>query len=187
MAKREGLRPQQRRLCLEYLKDFNQKQAAIRAGYSPKTAAAQACMILQRPEVKAFLNAQIERQEFKCEVDARRVITELARIAFYDIGTFYKRSEDGKELILKDLDELTPDQRACIQDYDPKTKAIKLLPKDPALDKLGKHLKLFTDIDPQVSTNFVLMPVVKLGGKELEFNVGKPAPKQIQGVAIPVD
>ena len=166
------------------MKDYNQKAAAIRAGYSPKTAATQACMILNRPEVKKYLNKLIEEQEFKCEVDAQRVVTELARLAFYDIGTFYKRNEDNK-LVPKELDELTPDQRAAIQEYDPETGTFKLFSKDPALDKLGKYTKLYSEIDPQITTNFVIMPLVRIGGKEVEFNVGRPSPKKINGAEIP--
>ena len=46
-----GLTEKQRRFCDEYLIDLNATQAAIRAGYSPKTAAAIAAENLTKPKV----------------------------------------------------------------------------------------------------------------------------------------
>ena len=45
------LTDKQEAFCLEYLIDLNATQAAIRAGYSEKTAASQACENLIKPNV----------------------------------------------------------------------------------------------------------------------------------------
>jgi len=42
----------QEQFCLEYLKDFNATQAAIRAGYSPKTAVVTGHENLRKPDIK---------------------------------------------------------------------------------------------------------------------------------------
>ena len=39
MVATQKIKPKQRLFCIEYLKDFNATQAAIRAGYSEKAAA----------------------------------------------------------------------------------------------------------------------------------------------------
>ena len=52
----------------------------------------------------------------------------------------------------------------------------RLANKDVSLDKLGKHLKLFTDMDPLVQS-FTVMGQVLIDGKPLVFNVGQPAPQ----------
>ena len=54
------LTEQRKRFVLEYIKlrCKNQREAAIRAGYSPKSAATQACDILKDSEVQAFLQEQ---------------------------------------------------------------------------------------------------------------------------------
>ena len=54
------LTEQRKRFVLEYIKlrCKNQREAAIRAGYSPKSAATQACEILKDSEVRAFLQKQ---------------------------------------------------------------------------------------------------------------------------------
>ena len=60
----------QQRLVDELLADpkRRQKQAAIRAGYKPSTAAQAACLILKKPEVKAAIDAR--EQAFRKKLDA---------------------------------------------------------------------------------------------------------------------
>lgn len=52
-------------MCPFFGKPRNGKQAAIYAGYSPKTAKQTAYRLLQHPEIKAFVDSKIgERKEF---------------------------------------------------------------------------------------------------------------------------
>lgn len=171
----KGITPKQKRFCREYLIDCNGKQAAIRAGYAPNYACEQACMMLVKPHIAAYLAELTKKQEMDLTVTAERVLKELARIGFHDIGAYYRRDDDGI-LHLRELDELTADQRAAIAEYDPEKKILRLYSKDPALDKLGKHLKLFTDLHEQ-QHSFTIMPELKLGGKTIIFNVGEPKKK----------
>lgn len=67
MAK--GLNLKQRRFVAEYLKDLNATQAAIRAGYSPKTAHVQGCQLLKHPKVAEAVGSVGQK------VDAEAVIT----------------------------------------------------------------------------------------------------------------
>ncbi|MBK9446194.1 MAG: terminase small subunit [Betaproteobacteria bacterium] len=48
-----NLNPKQRQFIAEYLIDFNATQAAIRAGYSKKTAGSQGFDLLKKPEIAA--------------------------------------------------------------------------------------------------------------------------------------
>ncbi len=54
------LTEQNKKFVMEYIKRHcrGQGEAAIAAGYSPKTAAQQACMLLKKPEIIEYLNAQ---------------------------------------------------------------------------------------------------------------------------------
>ncbi|WP_269715780.1 terminase small subunit [Caulobacter sp. NIBR2454] len=89
------------RFVEEYLVDLNATQAAIRAGYSPKTAYSQGQRLLKYAEVAAAVaKAQEERAE-RTKVTADRVLTELAKIGFSDIrramkwgSRFVERPED---------------------------------------------------------------------------------------------
>ena len=167
------LTDKQKRFCEEYLVDSNATRAARAAGYSsPDKIAAE---IKRMPEVRKYLARAGAKQRDRLEVSAKRVLDELAKIAFHDVGDYYKKNQHGKE-ILKNLDEMTPDQRAAIAEYDPSNGYIKLYSKDPSLDKLGKYLKLFTELHETQHT-FTLMGDVVINGVPLDFNVGTPKKK----------
>ncbi|MBO5000034.1 MAG: terminase small subunit [Bacteroidaceae bacterium] len=59
------LNAKQKRFCDEYLIDMNATQAAIRAGYSPKTAGGIGSEYLRKPQIKAYIS---ERMEAKNDV-----------------------------------------------------------------------------------------------------------------------
>lgn len=172
----KDISPKQKRFCREYLVDQNGKRAAIRAGYSPKTAAAQASMMLDKPHVAEYMAQLTKKQEMDLTVTAERVINEFARIAFADPATYLIPSKSRAGPRMKSLEELTPDQRAAVAEFDIVTKKLKLYDKLNALEKLGKHLKLFTELHEQ-QHNFTIMPELKLGGKTIIFNVGEPKKK----------
>lgn len=52
----EGLTDKQRRFCEEYVIDWNATQAAIRAGYSDKTAAAIGHENLTKPDIQEYID-----------------------------------------------------------------------------------------------------------------------------------
>lgn len=68
-----GLNDKQAAFVREYLVDFNATQAAIRAGYSKRTAGSQAHDLLKKPEICAALKAGQDRLAEKTETDAEWV------------------------------------------------------------------------------------------------------------------
>ena len=169
---RANLTHQQKLFCIEYLKDLNQVQAAIRAGYSARSAQNTAWRVFALEQVQEYLQPLLQTTIDETLAEAKDVLKELSSIAMSNIATFYKR--DGKKWVLKELDELTTAQQRCISEIEP-GKYIKLYSKDSALDKLAKHYKLYTDLEAGTA-NFNLMPVLRISGKEVIFEVGKPAP-----------
>ncbi len=168
--------PQQMKFCHEYVIDFHGTRAAIAAGYSKKTARSIAHSLLKREHIRQYLR-KISKEIEPCIVaTGQRVVEELSRLAFHNIATYYKRCEKGK-MVLKELDELSPDQTAAIHKYNPKEGTMELYNKDPSLDKLGKHFKLFTELNETLHS-FSILPELKIGGKTVVFNVGKPAKKK---------
>lgn len=71
------LNTKQRRFIAEYLIDSNGTQAAIRAGYSKKTAAEIAYELLRKPQIRAAIEKPLMRREMSAE----QVIEELSDIA----------------------------------------------------------------------------------------------------------
>ena len=64
------------RFVEEYLVDLNAKQAAIRAGYSEKTAAVVGCENLTKPNIQAAIAEARLKQQQRTEITADRVLRE---------------------------------------------------------------------------------------------------------------
>ena len=79
------LGPRQARFVEEYLVDLNAKQAAIRAGYSPRTAEVQGSRLLSHVKVQRAVTARTAERSKRTEVAADRALLDIARIGFSDL------------------------------------------------------------------------------------------------------
>lgn len=70
----------QRKFCDEYLIDCNATQAAIRAGYSPKTAKQIGQENLTKPDLKAYIDEQLELLHNERTADAQEVLEYLTAV-----------------------------------------------------------------------------------------------------------
>lgn len=150
-----GLTAKQQRFVEEYLIDLNATQAAIRAGYSERTAYSQGQRLLKHVEVAALLQAKREEQSKRTEITADRVLQELARIAFFDPRKLFDHNgnikpvqewDDDTAAVLAGIEAVEEfagrgDERELIGYL----KKAKVWDKKGALELLGKHLALFTD------------------------------------------
>lgn len=143
----------------EYLVDLNATQAAIRAGYSKKTAGAAAARLLQNVSVHGKIRELIEKRAQKADISAERVLRELARIGFSDIRKVVKWGstldladpETGERevvhgIALVDSGEIDDDTALAISEVsrsDRGTIKVKLYDKRAALVDLGRHIGLF--------------------------------------------
>ena len=66
-----GLNQRQKLFASEYIKLGNGTQAAINAGYSPRTSGAQAEKLLKKAEIKSFITAEIEKMHDANIMDAK--------------------------------------------------------------------------------------------------------------------
>lgn len=167
--------PQRERFAQEYIVDLNGKQAAIRAGYSPKTAEAQASRLLSNVKVRDRIQEMMNERSEKTGINAERVLKEIERLAFYDLGD----AELKKVKSLADIAKLPESLRRAIvgYGYDKKGRFIlKFADKTRSLEQYGKHLKLFTDVIDNRHT-FTQMGRIVSNGEAMEFNVGQPLPK----------
>lgn len=152
------LTAKQIRFVDEYLVDFNATQAAIRAGYSPKTAAAAAARLLRNVNIQAEIARRQKDLQRRTEISQDRVVKELARIAFADasdyacVETYMYENKDGTLSPLqvvspKDTGVLSDDQRAAIAGIKQGANGIeiKLHDKIKALELLGRHIGMFND------------------------------------------
>lgn len=70
----------QKRFCDEYLIDCNATQAAIRAGYSEKTAYSIGQENLNKPEIKAYIEQELEKIRDNNIADAAEVMKYLTSV-----------------------------------------------------------------------------------------------------------
>jgi phage terminase small subunit len=75
-----SLTPKQAFFVKEYLIDLNATQAAIRAGYSPKTANEQASRLLANVNVASVVQEEMDKRAKRTEIDADYVLTGIRNV-----------------------------------------------------------------------------------------------------------
>lgn len=152
----------------EYLVDLNATQAAIRAGYSEKTAEQMGYQLLQKTSVQEAIQLSMAARSKRTEITQDRVLQELARIAFAN-GTDFARivstptvttvvDEDGytqqvlrsvQRVELVDTDRVDPEKRSAIAGIKEGKFGIEVKSYDKirALELLGQHLGMFSGKD----------------------------------------
>lgn len=83
------LSPRQIRFVAEYLVDLNGTQAAIRAGYSPRSANVQAARQLAKDSVKAAIQEGQRQQVARVGLSAERTKEAIRRVIEADVRTLF--------------------------------------------------------------------------------------------------
>lgn len=141
------------RFVAEYLKDFNATQAAVRAGYSAKTAKQQGSRLLTNVDIAAAIAAAKSKAVVSADLTAARVLEELRRLAFHDIRTLFDTNGN-----LRPIHDLEPEEAAALAGVEVIIKnakagdgvtdeihKIKVWDKSRALEMLCKHFGLLTE------------------------------------------
>lgn len=97
------LTPKQRRFAEEYLVDLCGAKAAVRAGYSPRTADRIASRLLRHPAIAAIHAEHAERTGAELNLTVKRLEEELARVAFVDPRSVF--DEQGRLLPINEMPE----------------------------------------------------------------------------------
>lgn len=148
-----NLTPQQERFAIEYIKDLNGTQAAIRAGYSPTGANATGSRLLANHKVQHLVYKLNQERLERTKIDADFVLQEHARLATSDVAECF--DEEGN---LKNIKDMPRNVRLAISSFEVQenfdketgelmgyTKKVRLWSKDKNLENLGRHLKLYVD------------------------------------------
>lgn len=142
MAQRK-LNAKQQRFVEEYLIDLNATQAAIRAGYSPKTATAIASENLSKPSISAAIACAMAERRKRTGITQDSVLNELAKVAFLNITDVVDEYGRIKE-------NATKEDKACIESIKYKhsdtdmgssvEREVKVASKLKAIEMLMRHL-----------------------------------------------
>lgn len=107
-----SLTPKQERFVAEYLIDLNATQAAIRAGYSEKTATEQGSRLLTNVKVQEAIAKGQNKTAAKLEITKERIVEELAKIGFSNMLDYMRAGTDGDPYL--DFSSLTREQAAAL-------------------------------------------------------------------------
>ena len=103
------LNDKQRAFCEYYIGNYNIKMAAIRAGYTPKSAHVVGWKLRQNPDVNRYLAWLKLRVGKDCHIEAMDILDHYIRIAFADITDFVnvkKGIYGGKTIEVEDLEKI---------------------------------------------------------------------------------
>jgi phage terminase small subunit len=141
----ENIGDKQKKFAEEYTKDFNGTQAAIRAGYSAKTAKTTAARLLTYENIQEYLGEFRKKSTEKAQITQDMIVEGYRRLAFFDSRKFYK---DGKPIKVDELDDETAyalsgfEVSEMTSDFGSKisTSKVKMSDRNRALDSLCRVL-----------------------------------------------
>ena len=161
----DKLNARQQRFCDEYLIDLNATQAAIRAGYSEKTAGVIASENLKKPNIAEYIEKRLAEKESALIADQDEVMRYLTSVMRRE------KSENVVVTVTEKRSFFEPDEYGKMQKKteEKETPVIVEIPArladaNKAAELLGKRYCLFTD---KVQAD-VALPVVFSGADEIE-------------------
>ena len=149
-----ALTDKQRCFVEEYLVDLNASAAARRAGYGGR-GKTQGWRLAKQPAVAAAIDRAMRARARRTRISADAVLTELATVAFADMGDYMAPGEDGilrfdfsalPEGATRAVAEVTQEEfnaRHAGEIRPVRRTRFKLHSKLAALERLGQHLGLF--------------------------------------------
>lgn len=163
----EKMSEKQKRFADEYLAstDLNAKQAAIRAGYSPKTAEQAASRLLRNVKVQAYIKARMDEMKSELIADQEEVLRYLTSVM---------RREETESVVVtltEEKSKYVPDENGVMRKQTEKKEVpqiveipARLTDANKAAELLGRRYGLFTD---KVGVEGVV-PIVITGDDLLE-------------------
>jgi phage terminase small subunit len=147
----DELTPKQKVFCHEYVYDWNGTRAAIKAGYSEDTARQIASQNLTKLNIQKYIDQLKSNLAESAGISPLMVLLEHKKLAFSSIARLHLTWITRKE-----FEDLTEDQKSCIQEISTKTQIlfdnvknkpveveyikIKLYDKQKSLDSINKML-----------------------------------------------
>lgn len=139
------LTEKQRRFAHLYAARPNATTAYLEAfgNASRNAAAVEAARLLRKPEVAELVATLVQARMAKLDATAERTIKELAYCALFDPAGLYDAK--GKLLPIQEMPEEVRRVITGIEYKNGKPVKVRFVPKDRALELMGRYHKLFVD------------------------------------------
>lgn len=143
------LKARQLRFCEEYVIDLNATDAAIRAGYSKKSARSIGSENLTKPDIKDKIEELLLQKRIKSEVNEKDIIDELKSLGYFSIKTFLKKNNALVDLTTLTVEQLRPVVGIKVKETQlpgglkEVSTELKFADKRGALVDLGRHVGIF--------------------------------------------
>lgn len=124
------LTDKQKEFVRQYLVDLNATQAAVRAGYSVKTAYRQGADLLQKTSIREAIEKAQAKRARRVEVTQDYVLSNLVEVV--------ERTMQRAPVTNRKGEQVTDEEGRAVWTFDAKG-------ANRALELLGKHLGIFTD------------------------------------------
>ena len=175
MPRGKGLTDKQAAFAREYVIDFNASAAALRAGYSQRTAGRTAAELMKDARVQAEIQRLTAAKAARASMEADEVVEQLVNIVRSDISDVMtwgmSEVEDDEGLpngvaILRpnvtvfnsaDLPRSITGAIAEVSMTDKGTFKVKMHDKGAAIDKLMRHLGMFEKDNKQVADGLAML------------------------------
>lgn len=142
------LTPKQKKFVSEYLIDLNATQAAIRAGYDPRSARQQGSRLLTKADIDAAVRKGMEKREKRNELSQDEVIQDLRELRdicmarkAVKIMTIVKNAREG-----------------TVEPVETEGMMFEPASANKALELLGKHMNMFTERLDHTSSDGSMTP-----------------------------
>lgn len=143
------LTEKQKLFCDEYLIDLNVTQAAIRSGYSNSYANKKAFLLLEKSEIREYIDKRMKDREKRTEITQDVVLEELRKIALAKPTDFFEVEDMGqyKKVNIVPTKDIPEDKIGAIASIKQGANGIevKLHDRLKALELIGRHLGMFKD------------------------------------------
>lgn len=148
MAK-DGMTARQKRFCDEYLIDLNGTQAAIRAGYSPRSARQIADRNMSNNDIRQYIDDRMKEKEKELIADQDEVLKYLTEVL--------RGKSQSEIVVVENIGDFTSEARLMQKSPDEKERL-------KAAELLGRRYNLFSE---KMKVD-VALPVIISGGDDLE-------------------
>jgi phage terminase small subunit len=167
------------RFAQEYTKDFNATQAAIRAGYSAKTAKQQGSRLLTDVDVRAQIESLNLAAAQAQGITRERTLHEIGNVAYGDLRALFQKGGNLKQITELsaaeaaqlggvEIETVTTQAKDGASSTSTKVKKVRVRDKVAALRLCVDVLGLAKPVDPASATGGLRITIFGHGGRSVK-------------------